>query len=157
MNSIKTLRFTLVELFVGATVAGNGAQVPFNDQPLLRTQQGQKVYIQAIETFSDQAFAQTASGNLVAPAAQIQNALLTLSVNNFFQIKQVPLARINNIWGDPANFVPFTENIMVFDNLTDVIWTESYLEFGQSPAGAVPFSFLFGVHYSLQPVVNPFF
>lgn len=156
MGYLKTLRFTLVELAIPATLAGNGAQQPFQDQPLLRTQQGQKVYIQAIETFSDQAFAQLANGNTVATAAQIANSLLTLSVNNFFQIKQVPLARLNNIWAEAGNFVPFTENILCFDNLTDVIWTESYVEFGQSPAGAVPFSFLFGVHYSLQPVVNPY-
>lgn len=155
--NLKTIRFALVELFIPAGTAGNGAQVPFQDQPLLRTQQGQQVYIQAIETFSDQAFIQTASGHVVAPVAQIQNSLLTLSVNNFFQIKQLPLARINGIWADTgATFVPFSNNIICFDNLTDVIWTESYVEFGTTPAADVPFSFLFGVHYSLQPIVNPY-
>lgn len=151
---MRTARFQLVELIIPAATAGAGAQVNFDDQPLLRTQEGNRVYIQAIEVFAANALATMPSGNTVIPAAQLRNATLTLSVNNFFQIKQLPLVRQNVIYADPAAFFAYTPNIFEFENLSDVIWTESFVQFSASPAGAVPFSVLFGVHYDLKPRVN---
>src|SRR5688572_12382720 len=126
---MRTARFQLVELLV-EDISGNGSTMNFQDQPLLRTQEGNRVYIQAIEVYAANTLATMPSSNVVIPAAQIINATLTLSINNFFQIKQLPLARQNPIYADTgAPFVPYTPNIFEFDNLSDVIWTESYVQF----------------------------
>lgn len=145
-------RYQFVELFIPAGTTGAGAQINFQDQPLLRTQEDKTVYIYGIETYSNQAFTLLPSGHTLATAAQIENATLWLSVGNFFRIKQMPLARMNNVYGDPANFVPFQQEPLIFDNLSSVTWTESYVQFSASPAGAVPFSFGFGVYYDIQPI-----
>lgn len=154
-NERKIPRYQSVELFVPATTAGAGIHVEFEDQPLLRTQKGKNVYIQGIETFSNQAYTQLPNGHTLATATELAAGSLFLSVENFFQYFRIPLIRLNNIYGDPAAFIPYTPNIFWFDNLSGVIWTESYVEFGPDPAGlGLPFSFLFGVYYDLTPHTN---
>lgn len=146
-------RSQLVELHVPANAAGIGWRQNFLDQPLLRTQKGKTVYILGMSCLSNQAYTQFPNGNTVATAAAIRGASLYLSIENFFQFWAIPLAQLNPIYAeDGANFVPYQQGIFWFDNAVNVIWTESFVEFGPSPAGlGVPFSFAFNVYYDLTP------
>lgn len=145
----------MVELIIGANgvAPGNNARTYFQDQPQLQTYRGnQTVYIHAIETFCDTALTSSplTSGSPTATPADIQNAVLVLTVKGTEQQQFVPLAVMNRIWADQASYSPYTWQPYLLDNVFETDWTKSYVTTMTSPA-VVPFSYLFLVHYDYQP------
>lgn len=153
MSDFKTDKYQLVELICN-NISGNNQQIFFQQQPQLQgfNLPGQRVYIQAIETFSNSAltFSPITTNNPVATFDQIQNTVLTIVEGTKENRKQIPLAQINRVWPIAGSFVPFPAPLMVFTNLFAVSWTKSYVTCVQQPTSQ-PFSFLFGVHYSYNP------
>jgi hypothetical protein len=75
---------------------------------------------------------------------------VTFRVKGRLRFDNIPLARLNNIWADTANFVPYTLDPFLMEDVFEVDWELSYVTLLAAPA-AVPFSFVFGVAYSELP------
>lgn len=145
MNYAKTTKYQLVELQIPATAAA-GQRFYFQDQPQLRSQSGNQIYIESIETFS--VGAQTLSplsGLAVATAAAILNATLVLNVGGYEDIQGVPLAALNRITPDAAAYVPAVYDLFLLADLYRVDWTKSYCQLTAGTGAA--YAYLFGVRY----------
>lgn len=146
MNNVKTTKYQLVELQIPATAAA-GQRFYFQDQPQLRSQSGTTVYIDSIETFSDQAQTLSPLSNLpVAPAAAILNATLVLNIFGYEDLQGIPLAVLNRVAADTAAaFVPWVYDLFELDSLDKVDWTKSYVQLTAGTGAA--YAYLFGVRY----------
>lgn len=155
----KTDKFQLVELIVN-NISGNNQDIYFQQQPQLQGYNvaGQRVYIEAIETYSNSAltYSPITTSNVVATPDQLQNAVLTLAEGTEENRKQIPLAQLNRVYINATSFVPFPAPLMLFRNLSVVSWTKCYVTTVQQPSSQ-PFSFLFGVHYSYEDRSNLYY
>lgn len=145
--------FELVELVIPTTVTTAGVQIVFQAQNQLQTIfQNRDVWIKAIETYDATSITNSplTSNNPVATVADIQNATLTLSVNNRLAIEKMPLAQLNRTYNFTAG-TPFVNQLMLFRNMHLVDWTKSYVTVVAAPAAVLPRSYLFGVYYSYAP------
>jgi hypothetical protein len=147
-------KFQLVELIVGTGVTGNNQDVAFQQQTQLQSTglQGQKVYIEAIETYSSTALAVSplTSGNPIASPADIANATLTLVEASDKEVKKdIPLANLNRTWATAGAFVPPYQPLFTFFDTWAISWTKCYVTL-VATAPVRPFSYLFGVYYSYQ-------
>lgn len=145
----KCRKYQLVENIIPATAASAG-RFFFTDQPQLRSQTDQVVYIDAIETFSAQACTTSPLSNAaVAPVAAIRNAFLVLNVGGYEDLQYIPLAALNRVHADTgAVFAPFVRDLFGLDSLIKVDWSKSYVQLPAAPA-APPFAYLFGVYYRI--------
>lgn len=152
-SDFQTDKFQQVELIVN-NINGNNQPIYFQQQPQLQgfNLSGQRVYIQAIETYSSTALTNSpiTTNNPVATFDQLQNAVLTIVEGTKENRKQIPLTELNRVWPTAGSFVPFPIPLFQFTNLFAVSWTKCYVTCVQQP-GNQPFSFLFGVHYSYNP------
>lgn len=145
----------MVELIVGAAVTAMNP-IYFQNQPQLQSVQGDKqVWIQAIETYSNQAVLSSplTAGNAVATPRDIKNGVLVINVAGTDQYRYMPLAILNRVLPDnttAANFVPSVYDLFLFADLYKVDWTKSYVQVTTTPS-ALPFSYLFGVYYYFYP------
>lgn len=151
----KSDKFQLVELLVGVGVTGNNQDVYFQQQPQLQSfgLTGQKVYIEAIEVFSNAAVTTSpiTTSSPVATPADIQNATLTLVEDSDKEVrKDLPLAMLNRTWPSTPGFVPSQQLLYLLRNCFAISWTKCYVTVVLAPS-VVPFSYLFGVHYSYSP------
>lgn len=144
----KTKKFQFVELVKPAAITSAGARIFFQDQPQLRSQQGQTIYIKSIETFSVLSVPVSfTTSNPVATQAAILNAGLVLNVAGYEDLQLIPLSILNRVVSDiGAASIPYVWEKFLFKDLHKVDWTKSYLQFAQAPAGTL-FSYVFGVHY----------
>jgi hypothetical protein len=147
----RTKRFELVELIIAATVAGQNTQVFFQNQPQLQSISGdQTVYVKCVEVFDvlDIAKSPFTSGNNVATVADLQNATLTLVNDAQETLRRIPLAILHRSFNSTAS--PAVYQQFLLKNVFKVDWTKSYVTLVATPA-ALPFSYLFGVHYDYEP------
>lgn len=139
-----TKRFELVELTVPVGIAA-GNRVPFNTIPQLRNQANQTITIKDIATYLVTSYGHSQVNNTVAgmPAAELPKCVLVLYVNGEESIKMIPLAELLHV-NDATN--PFQENWYPFDDLTNVDWDKSYVQFNAAAAGT-PYVIPFGIRY----------
>ena len=142
MCQSKIKRFELVELTVPANATG---RVTFNTIPQLRNQSNQNIYIKRIAVFLDTvyAFSQTTNSIPGMAAAELPKAVLVLYVNGEESVHMIPLAQLNHI-NDAAS--PFQQDAIEFDDLTNVDFDKSYVQFNQ-PAAAAQYVIPFGITY----------
>ena len=143
----KTKKFTLIEVFVAASVTGANSRVYIQNQPQLQTIANDRtIFIKAIEAFSVEQITKSplTSGNSVANAAAMKNATLTVVSKGTEDLQQIPLALLCRNLGSTA--VPHVWEPFLLDNLFQVDWSKSYVQMVEAPSG--PFSYLFGIHYS---------
>lgn len=144
MNDNKSTKYQLFELAVPATAAA-GQRIYIGDQPQLRSQSGQMVIIESIETFSNVALARSPFSVLTtALNADLTNAILVINVAGFEDLQGVPLALLNRVQGAAVPSV-FCQDLFTTDNLYRVDWTKSYIQLNAAPSGAI--AYLFGVRY----------
>lgn len=143
-----TKRYQLIELQVPAAGIGAGGRLYFQDQPQLRTQINQLVHIKAIDTFTNDSVTLSPSGIAVAPLAALKNAFLVLNVSGTEELQYIPLVSLNRN-AVVSGTVPFVVDQFMLENVFNIDWTKSYLQFGAAQTG--PISFLFGVNYSYVP------
>ena len=144
MEDIKSTKFQLFEVPIPAAAAA-GQRIYIGDQPQLRSQSGQMVMIESIETFSNIALARSPFSVLTtALNVDIQNAVLVLNVAGYEDIQGVPLAVLNRIQGAVAPNV-FCQDLFTLNDLYRVDWTKSYIQLNGAPSGAI--AYLFGVRY----------
>ena len=148
-DGIKTTKYQLFEVPVPAAAAA-GQRIYIGDQPQLRSQSGQMVIIQGIETFSAQALTKSPfSVNVTATPADIRNAILVINVGGFEDLQGIPLAVLNRVFADTgATFAPYVDDQFLLNNLYRVDWTKSYVQLNAAPSGAI--AYLFGVRYAMD-------
>jgi hypothetical protein len=139
-----TKRYELVELTIPAGVAA-GSRVAFNTIPQLRNQANQTITIQDIAVYPDTSYGHSQVTPTVVgfPVAEIPKGVLVLYVNGEESIKMIPLAELIHI-NDAAN--PFQQNWYPFNDLENVDWDKSYVQFNAAAAGN-PYIIPFGIRY----------
>lgn len=144
MDEIKTTKYQLFEVPVPATATA-GQRIYIGDQPQLRSQSGQAVYIQSIETFTTSAQAKSPFSALTtALPADLINAILVINVGGYEDLQGIPLVLLNRI----QNATPgqsFCQDLFGISDLYKVDWTKSYIQLNAAPSGAI--AYLFGVRY----------
>lgn len=140
-------RYQLVEVPILATIVGTLQQIYFQQQPQLQTVTGDKiVYVDAIETFTADSLALSPfTGAVVAGAAALANATLSLSIAGDYGFLNVPLVCLAKTLA-PGSFAQFQVQPFEFRNISKVDWTKSYISLAAAPV-APPFSYMFGVSY----------
>jgi hypothetical protein len=148
MSNFKGDKFQLVELNVVANATA-GSRIYFQDQPQLRSQSGQLIYIDSITPLSSAVLpVAPSSQNPVVGRADFINAVLTLNVDGKEDRLYIPLSELNPIDADTAlPSVPYVRERLVWNNLYKVDWTKSYIQLSQVATLAPPFSYVFGVWY----------
>ena len=135
-------RYELVELTVPASTLG---KVTFNTIPQLRNQPDQIIQVNGINVFPVTSYAnsQYTSALPGMPVADIPKAVLVLYVNGEESIKMIPLAQMIHV-NDHAN--PYQEQLWNFDNLRNVDFDKSYVQFGVA-SDAAAYVIPFGINY----------
>lgn len=135
-------RFELVELTVPAASTG---RVSFNTIPQLRNQVGQIIYIKNIKVYVNTVYAKSQVTNSVPgmKPAEIPKCVLVLYVNGEESIKMIPLAQLNHI-NDGST--PYQEQMEDFDELSNVDFDKSYVQFNAASDAAV-YVIPFGINY----------
>lgn len=148
----KTRKFQIVELIIPATIAGNNAQVYFQNQPQLQSISGdRRIYTKMIETYSSDTLVGSplSNGNAMATAADIINGTLVLSIAGENAVQLIPLSDLCKVIAPgtftPNNFIPF-----ILKNQWRIDWTKSYVQMVTPPLG-LPKTYVFGVHYDYEP------
>lgn len=140
----KSTKFQLFEVAIPAAAAA-GQRIYIGDQPQLRSQSGQMVMIESIETFSNVALARSPFSTLTtALNADLLNAILVLNVGGFEDLQGIPFALLNRVQGAVAPNV-FCQDLFELNDLYRVDWTKSYIQLNAAPSGAI--AYLLGVRY----------
>lgn len=128
--------------------ANTQGRVSFNTIPQLRNQANQIITVQCIEVFTDNSYAHSQVTNTIVgmPAAELPKAVLTLYVNGEESIKMIPLAKLQHISSDGAASTPFQWQVQWFDDLTNVNWDQSYVQFNAASSGT-QYVIPFGITY----------
>lgn len=122
--------------------AGASTKVMIPDQPQLRIQKGQRIYIQGIEVFSDVVSPTSPNGVANATLAELQKGSLCLYVKGEEKIYRYPLLALVGI-NDLAT--PFRFELPEFADL-EVDWAKSYIQYSSAPVPA--YVVLLGIQYS---------
>jgi hypothetical protein len=138
-------RYELVEIVVQGGSSG-GNKILIGDIEDLRNDSTQDIIIQGIEVFSIESMPLSPQGNPVATTADLQNMFLTLYINNEESIENLPMIRLNNMFGPAAGTMfqqferTYLENLMVS-------WFKSFFFLAAPFATGTTFSIVFGVTY----------
>ena len=152
--TIKTPMFQLIELIIPATVTGFNQFTYFQQQPQLQSTTGnQTVYIKGIDILSNQAlsFSPLTAGSPVAAPADLANAVLVLNIAGTLKFQNIPLSLMNRVIQSPGAACSSVYDLFQLWNIWEVDWTKSYVTTVSPPAGTLPFSYIFGIHYSYEP------
>ncbi len=117
----------------------NGRQrVPLPDVSQLRSTQDQKIIIKGFRLITDEILVRSVlSGNVTAPATELQKMTLTLYAEGWEKGQTIPLYTFNDFrFATSAN--PFRTNPTYLDNWLNVDFPKSYLQLanGTVTAGA---------------------
>lgn len=137
----KIKRFELVELPIPA---GSTGRITFPTVPQLRNQANQYIVLKGIQIYTVNDYANSQLNNSIAGIAltEVPKCVLVLYVNGEESIKMIPLGRlIQNISGTISYY-----NETYFDDLTNVDFDKSYVQFSAASAGT-PYVIPFGIEY----------
>ena len=148
-----TKRYQFVEVNIPAAVAAGG-KVFIKDQPQLRTQTDQLVIIEAMETYDIAALAVSPAGVPMPSTANLANTILVLNIAGYDNMQYIPFTVMNALASSDTAVqrVWNTQGKFLFDQLWQVDWTKSYLQFGAAQAGGI--SFGLGIYYRVVPNDN---
>lgn len=149
-----TTRYSKVEVNIPNSYTKQ--EIPFPDQPDLRSDDEFDIAIQAIETYTqfDQALSQT--GVVMPTVAQLIATTAIWYVHGdeaIYKMSLVDMHRAISVDG-AGNVVPYVRDLQLFDNI-EVSWDKCKLlnpaANGWNTGGAGSFSFEFGIHYLRLP------
>lgn len=140
--------YQIVELKV--TSAGTVQNFP--DEPQLRNDGAQKIWIKMIELITVNVLGHSVSDSTIvnAPLTELIKATLVLYDRGWNKVYQLPLLLLNHMASDPAAFIPFTRDIREFNDLDRVDWNKSQVIFTNAPAPT--YSIMLGVSYARQAI-----
>jgi hypothetical protein len=141
-------RYEMIELGAasGGIPTGQTGRFNFLDQPQLRNQPNQVIIIRDIEIFPVTSYAasQYTNGVVGLPIAEIAKVVLVLYINGEESVKYIPLAKLNHI--QDATPAVFQQALQGFDNLSNVDWDKSYVQYNSASANG-PYIIPFGITY----------
>jgi len=126
----------------------NRQRIPLPDVAQLRSTIDQKIVIKAIRLISDEVLVRSIlSGNVTAPATELQKMAITLYAEGWEKGQTIPLLTLNDMHFT-VGAIPFRFSPTYFDNWVNLDWPKSYLQFanGTLSAGA-PYTVLLDVLY----------
>jgi hypothetical protein len=134
MCNIKIKRYETIEIIIPAGSAGS---VPFPDVPNLRNQNDQKIIVVDMEFFPDYVYGASFLNTTIpgTPIGEIPKAAAVIYYNGEEAIRRIPLGKINYTENLGIG-APFQHERTSFDELNDVIWPKSYIQFNAAIAGA---------------------
>lgn len=145
----------LAEIKMPANSAGN-KNYSFEPQSQLQTIMGdQRVIVEALETYSDQSLTKSplTSTNVVATAADIMNATITLQFGTFQGIAQYPLASLVRIIPNQNDYTPGVFALTMFREMFKIDWGKSYITLVDTAPTTTVFSYVFNVYYDYLPTL----
>lgn len=145
---------SLAEIKIPANAKAN-KNFNFLFQQQLQTVMGdQRVIIEAMETYSDASLTNSplTSSNVVASAADIANAVLTLQYGTFQAISQLPLASLCRIIPNQNDYTPGVYQLFLFREMWKVDWTKSYITLVADAPTTTEFSYVFNMCYDYLPL-----
>lgn len=137
-------RYEMIETIIQAGATG---AVPFPDVPNLRNQTDQRIVVMDLEFFPDYVYARSFLNTTVigTPVTEIPKIAIVLYVNGEESIRRIPIAKINYSQA-PGVATVFEMERVSFDNLENVDWPKSYIQFNAA-AQAVQYVLPIGVTY----------
>lgn len=141
--------YQTIELTVPAASLG---PVTFVDQPLLRNQNDQRIWIKNIELFTVTTYKNSQATNAVVgfPVADVAKGVLVLTVNGVLKVNKIPLAKLIRVNDQTNSYQPW---ITTFNTLENVQWNECSVIFSSATANAVCVM-AFGITYIKANVVK---
>lgn len=150
--NFKTTRFQLVEIPVPDTAISVGGRIMINDQPQLRTQTGQTIVIQALESYYDDLVPKTPTIRDVVPLANFESSFLVLNVFGYETLQSIPLTELSRINLRSSSQVGVNiGELFRINDLYRVDWSKSYIQCTTAISANSGLSFLLGVHYYVIP------
>lgn len=122
--------------------AGAGTKVMIPDQPQLRIQKDQKIFVQGIEVFTAVVSPTSPNGVANATTAELAKGTLCLYVKGEEKIYRYPLLAMVGV-NDGTN--PYRFQLPEFDNL-EIDWAKSYIWYSSAPAPT--YVVLLGIQYT---------
>lgn len=122
--------------------AGAGTKVNIPDQPQLRIQKDQKIFVQGIEVFTAVVSPTSPNGVTNATTAELAKAVLCLYVKGEEKVYRYPLLALVGI-NDGTN--PYRFQLPEIENL-EIDWAKSYLWFSSAPVPT--YVVLMGIQYT---------
>jgi len=144
--------WTLVEIPIPAQ-AVNRQAVP--DQLMLKSYPDHFVTVKSIEVITAKQLTNAVLNNGAnAARAEIIKATLVLYCDGWEKVQYIPLSRLIATYdadAATATTIPFMQNPTTFENLRNVDWTKSYIQYanGLNSSGAA-YVFILGVKYVIQ-------
>jgi hypothetical protein len=136
--------FQLVEI----PVSGTGTKVKIPDQPQLRIQGDQKIYVTDIELFTDSVMPVSPDGNTNATNAELLKAALVIQIKGEDRVYRIPVFKLNRI-NDGTS--PYQQELQSLDEL-EIDWAKSYFQYSSAPSGT--YSILIGVTYKRRVITT---
>jgi len=142
--------YTTVEI----PVTANGlTRIAIPDQLMLKSYPGHTVVIKAIELISVKVLTRAILNAMAnAPLAEVVKAALVFYCEGWEKIQYIPLARLQPVHDSDstaATTFPFIEQAQTFENLRNLDWTKSYVQYGNGSVSAnSPYAFILGVQYT---------
>jgi hypothetical protein len=107
------------------------------------------VIVDAVECYNEETVAVAPSGRQVVDAATMSECYLVLNIKGTDEFKYIPLNRLNPMMFAGSASIPSVAAPLLFDSITNVDWTKSYVQSAGTVSAGL--SFLFGVFYRYQP------
>lgn len=148
---IKAPNFDLVECKIGGAPVGQMQTFTFDSQPQLQSITGsQQVFIKSIQVYTQDMLARSpmTPQNVTLLTADMNLAILNISVAGVFRFNKVPFVELNKFNGTTA---PSQFWMFALRNLWQVDWTKTQIQFVLPPTTPVPFSVVLGVTYDGVP------
>ncbi len=127
-------------------VPTNGAQrVPFPDVQQLRSLVNQRIIIKEMRLITTDVLTNAVvSGNVNAPAAELQKMTLVIYCEGWEKGHNIPILTLNDV----ENTVSHRFSGTRFNNWADVDWSKSFIQYSNSTVSAgAPYSVLIDVVY----------
>ena len=143
----------MIEIPVPAQGLGVGARLYIPDQPQLRTQTNQIVIIQRLQSYDVVTSPRTPSGAVVVDETVLGSSYLVLNVFGTETVQFLPFVDlVNTATTDTGVQRSYNNNGAVFNNITKVDWSKSYIQVGAAVAAGA--SYLLRVDYIRLPDDN---
>lgn len=141
-------RFEMIEIGKesGGIPTGQTGRFNLQDQPQLRNQPNQIIIIRNVEIFPVTSYAasQYVSGVAGMPIAEIPKLAFVFYINGEESVKYIPLSKLIHV--QDATPAPFQQELQGFDNLSNLDWDKSYLQYNTASANG-PYIVPAGVTY----------
>lgn len=147
VQSQPIVNWTIVE----TVIANASTRVPFQDQPMLRNTDGKKVFIKSIECISAKMLTNgVLNSGTTTTRDDLRKMVLVVYSQQWERVQYIPLTRLiaqHDSDATTATTIQFMNDPTMFENLTDVDWTKSYVQFANGTSASAASVLILGIQY----------